>query len=739
MFCLFKIYSKGIRTGLVIGLLVLIQNCLLAQQQDISTLRKAYLNATTDSTKQDACLELIIFYSEVNRDSALFYSEERLQFSKRSGNKLMEASALNTKGYQKIQIGKYAEGLKCLMESLSITKDTSIREINRWRISPYPAPVNERVLTISSTMHQLGILMRETENAPKAIEYFKRGLELSRSINSLDRQMISSMNVGTAYFKIGQIDSALVYSFMADSLARLPQFKGIFRGRNLSNMGDIYLKIGNTNEAKQLYWKGLELSESLHNQFNVVVTRHKLAQFYIQQKQVDSALFYAKSNLPLVEILRTGANFQLNLGNVYEDVYLAYKLKKDKDSAFKYLDLAFHMKDSLYKVRISNLSAFQNMSFEETLKLETLERERIKAKAKTRLYSLLAGLIVVSLIGIILYRNNIQRQKNNKLLQNKNEEIQLQKMQVEEAFQQLKSTQSQLIQSEKMASLGELTAGIAHEIQNPLNFVNNFSEVSNELIEEMNDELNKGDINEAKIIASDIKQNLEKINHHGKRADAIVKGMLQHSRSSSGVKEPTDINALADEYLRLSYHGLRAKDKTFNADIKTDYDETIGNVNIIPQDIGRVLLNLYNNAFFAVNEKQKAESLKPAGEGKAYEPMVTVTTRKLSSPLQDGGKISIHVQDNGNGIPKNILDKIFQPFFTTKPTGQGTGLGLSLSYDIIKAHGGAIKVQTKEAQTPARLSPARMKNLSGWHSGGDAPVGRGEGTDFIIEIPITNA
>ena len=256
------------------------------------------------------------------------------------------------------------------------------------------------------------------------------------------------------------------------------------------------------------------------------------------------------------------------------------------------------------------------------------------------------------------------------------------------SLENLKATQAQLIQSEKMASLGELTAGIAHEIQNPLNFVNNFSEVSNELVDEMNAELNKGDIEEAKAIANDVKQNLEKINHHGKRADAIVKGMLQHSRSSNGIKEPTDINALADEYLRLSYHGLRAKDKSFNATMKTDFDDSIGKISIIPQDIGRVILNLVNNAFYAVNEKT---TLRQA-QGDSYEPTVTLSTRNLN------GKVEIKIRDNGNGIPQKLLNKIFQPFFTTKPTGQGTGLGLSLSYDIVKAHGGDLQVRTKDGE-----------------------------------------
>ena len=241
-----------------------------------------------------------------------------------------------------------------------------------------------------------------------------------------------------------------------------------------------------------------------------------------------------------------------------------------------------------------------------------------------------------------------------------------------------------LVQAEKMASLGELTAGIAHEIQNPLNFVNNFSEVNGELIEEMKEEIEKGNLDEVKLLANDIADNEQKINHHGKRADAIVKGMLQHSRSSSGVKEPTDINALADEYLRLAYHGLRAKDKSFNAKMVTDFDESIGTINIIPQDIGRVILNLITNAFYAVQvETQHATSLH-------YEPTIWLKTIRI------GDQISISVRDNGPGIPSHILDKIFQPFFTTKPTGQGTGLGLSMSYDIVKAHGGELKVETLE-------------------------------------------
>lgn len=275
-------------------------------------------------------------------------------------------------------------------------------------------------------------------------------------------------------------------------------------------------------------------------------------------------------------------------------------------------------------------------------------------------------------------------------------EVTLRTKELNTSLENLKATQGQLIQSEKMASLGELTAGIAHEIQNPLNFVNNFSEVNVELIDEMQDELKTGNHDEVIAISNDIKENQKKINHHGKRADSIVKGMLKHSRNTSGEKEPTNINAIADEYLRLAYHGLRAKDKTFNATLNTDFDESLSKINVVPQDIGRVILNLITNALHAISPKVNTPNKEPDKT-----PTIWLSTKQL------GDHVFITVKDNGSGIPKDILDKIFQPFFTTKASGEGTGLGLSMSYDIIKSHGGELKVESKE----------------------------GEGTTFTIDIP----
>ena len=301
--------------------------------------------------------------------------------------------------------------------------------------------------------------------------------------------------------------------------------------------------------------------------------------------------------------------------------------------------------------------------------------------------------------------NRLSEEKQQ-ILASQNETLE---RQVEQRTAELRASQSQLIQSEKLASLGELTAGIAHEIQNPLNFVNNFAEVSAEMLDEMHEELEKGDTTEAIAIAADLKTNLEKINHHGQRASSIVKGMLEHSRSSAGVKEPTNLNVLADEFLRLAYHGLRAKDNNFNATMETHFDPDLPPVSVIPQDIGRVLLNLINNAFYAVAERSRSTVQPRASVGVTrshgdtiYQPAVTISTQKI------GDHIIIKVQDNGNGIPEAIRDKIFQPFFTTKPTGQGTGLGLSLAYDIVtKGHGGTLDVTSLE----------------------------GEGTEFIITLP----
>ncbi|MEO7121427.1 MAG: ATP-binding protein [Ginsengibacter sp.] len=463
-----------------------------------------------------------------------------------------------------------------------------------------------------------------------------------------------------------------------------------YKGYVYNTLGNVYLKQGQNETAKQYFDSAIIANIQENSLVELPDTYLSLADLYKSTGKIDSALFYAKKAL---EDDNKFGGFE-RVSHAYNALYLLYKEQGNKDSSDTYLQLSKTLDDSLNKAEKEKIYAYQNIGFNEQVKIKDQENERTERENTIRTYLLLIGIGIFMLIAFLLYRNNRNRKKANELLQKRKTEIEVQKKNVEDTLSELKATQQQLIQSEKMASLGQLTAGIAHEIQNPLNFVNNFSEVNKEMIAEMKEEINKGNYDEVKIIANDIEANEEKINHHGKRADAIVKGMLQHSRSSTGAKEPTDINALADEYLRLSYHGLRAKDKDFNAIIKTDFDNSLAKINIVSQDVGRVLLNLYNNAFYAVTEKKKLLA-------DNYQPTVEVKTRRRDN------KLEIIVSDNGNGIPQNIIDKIFQPFFTTKPSGQGTGLGLSLSYDIIKAHGGQIKIETKE----------------------------GEGSTFIIQLP----
>jgi signal transduction histidine kinase len=504
----------------------------------------------------------------------------------------------------------------------------------------------------------------ELGDYPKAIEYYRLSknffvlLESTVEYNELS-------NIGNVYDLMGVADSAMYYqeialeivnsdAFIRDGYVTVPEV--MFR------MGNAFKLNGDSVQALKFYRKGIAEAYYDNDLRNLTMNNLLMAELYRDLGQRDSSLKYSKA------AIESGRASSFRKG-IYESALLLSELYRDEskyDSAFTYLSIANTQKDSL--VGMGRFLELQRIVLEEQEKQKAVEALAIQEKNEFRQLALLGGLGIFLVVAFILFYNNRQKQKSNAVLK--------------ETLSTLKSTQSQLIHSEKMASLGELTAGIAHEIQNPLNFVNNFSELSNELIDEMNDELDKGDVSEAKTISSDIKQNLEKITHHGKRADAIVKGMLAHSRSGKGEKEPTDINALAEEYLKLSYHGLRAKDKSFNADFKTDFDPELPKVNVVPQDIGRVLLNLINNAFQAVNERSKK------GEP-GYTPEVSVETQ-----LKTNNQILITLSDNGPGIPDAIKDKIFQPFFTTKPTGQGTGLGLSLSYDIVKAHGGELNVES---------------------------------------------
>ena len=642
-------------------------------KKQADSLRIELKNELNDTLRMAAYRELALFYLDINSDSALFFIEKDLLLAKKLNLKLWEADAYDLMGLITNTQGNYVQSLKSFNAALEIAENTDC-EKNIWNILKFTdrnSPKFARLSMLASIQSDAAGLYNITENYDMQLKTVQNCLKVAFSIN--DKTILSQgfRGLGQIYFRQNQLDSALASYKRSINYSKEVGYNK-YTGGSFLRIGDIYLKQRLPKLALENYLVALQSSVEQNNYSQLGQVYVAIAIYYNTIGNNDSALYYAKSGLAMTK----------NMGNVigtinaYSTLATIYRSQKKLDSALMYLQLVTLAKDSL--TSFAKIKQLQNIGFDEQLRLQELEKNRIETQSKIRSYGMLAGLAVLSIIGFILYRNNRQKQKANIVLQE-------QKDKVESTLHELKSTQSQLIQSEKMASLGELTAGIAHEIQNPLNFVNNFSEVSTELVDEMNEEINKGNLEDAKEIANDLKQNLEKINHHGKRAGDIVKGMLQHSRSSSGIKEPTDINKLADEYLRLAYHGLRAKDKSFNATMKTDFDESIGNINITPQDIGRVILNLITNAFYVVNEKKKSGVTN-------YEPTVSISTKKLN------GKVEINVFDNGGGIPQKILDKIFQPFFTTKPTGQGTGLGLSLSYDIVKAHGGELKVETKEGE-----------------------------------------
>ena len=624
--------------------------------------------AQEDTTRVLTMAELGLQFRNSNPDSSIIYGRKALALAKQIRFQKGEALALSNIGLAMREKGDLPAALELEIQALQIAEENNY--------------VNE----LAFGLRRVGLVYMDLRNYSVALTYLYRALHKHKSVKYERGIAIEHMNLGMTYEYMDKLDSALFHIQKAEAGKNYiedlyPEVNRVF--------GNIYAKKGNKELALHYYNKGIQAGLKLNDLRTISFINADVAGMFRRVNETDSSIAYAKKGVEYGQraSYKKGILFSSTiLSELYDSI--------DPKVALHYYKIAAAAKDSLFGA--GNIQTIQSLISNEEARQKEIELAKAAYQNQLKKYGLLTGLGLFLIIAFILYRNNREKQRTNKVL--------------EATLNNLKSTQSQLIQSEKMASLGELTAGIAHEIQNPLNFVNNFSEVNEELLSELKDELSKGKMEDVIALANDAIENQKKINHHGKRADAIVKGMLQHSRASSGTKEPTDINALCDEYLRLSYHGLRAKDKSFNAipiniGIETNFDPTIEKFNIIPQDIGRVILNLINNAFYAVNEKKE----KLAHEN--YEPTVTVITKKLNVRPDDSvgrGKIQIIIKDNGSGIPESVKDKIFQPFFTTKPTGQGTGLGLSLSYDIVKAHGGEIKVVTIQ----------------------------GSGTDFIIDLPM---
>jgi signal transduction histidine kinase len=615
-------------------------------------------NEKPDTARCLLCAELAFTYSFYQIDSGIHYAQKAIGMSRQIQYKKGEASGLARYGWNLWAAGDYDKAIEMGLKALNMFK----------ALNDY--------LKVAEVCGQLTVYYRDAGDFGPALKYaklakgFYDSLVNLHQINELTGN-IMQVQLGAVYLFKNQLDSATYYLNRAYEIEKAHRRES---GYVYNLMGYVEAVKRNFPAALEFYRSAIVTATAQNNVFDIGNTYTFLAQLYQETGKTDSSIWYAKQVL-----IHTGYSiFRHSALDALSILAQDYKLTRQNDSALKYLELRNALNDSLFNNK--KLRAIQVLTFNEDLQQQELEAARKQYQNQVRLYVLFAMAAAFLVIGIILYRNNQVKQKVNILLKT-------QKEKVESTLKVLESTKAQLIQSEKMASLGELTAGIAHEIQNPLNFINNFSDVNRELIEELKTEIIKPkaerDEQAEEEILNNLLHNEEKINHHGKRADAIVKGMLQHSRTSTGQKEPADINALVSEFFKISYHGIRAKDKSFHATMATDFDQSIGKVYIIQQDIGRLLLNLYNNAFYAVSEKQKEKQ-------DQYEPTVSVTTKKAD------GKVEIIVRDNGNGVSQKVRDKIFQPFFTTKPTGEGTGLGLSLSYDIVKVHGGDIRVNSTE-------------------------------------------
>ncbi|MEO7394136.1 MAG: hypothetical protein ABIU11_04290, partial [Chitinophagaceae bacterium] len=571
------------KKAFLILLFVLEVYIISAQQFQADSLREQLKIAREDTTKVLLFNELSFLYVFSKPDSAFYYASEGLQMARKinyiggeSRILFILATYYRIKGYSSL-------GMQFANEALALNKTFNNAE------------------GVIMGMNMLGWLAMDQNDYRRSLEYAFKAVGLSEKHRNYRIEYSYSM-IAECYEHLNKFDSALIYAQKAESVPQDYNWNRIVLGR-------IHASLNNDSLSLQYYRKAISqtgFSKDSSDAFN------GMAEVFNRAGQTDSAIYWAKRALGLA--MQKGFLFEVLSAS--EMLTKMYKTNHLVDSTLKYMQITIEANDSLFSQ--GKVIQFQTLVFNEKLQQQQLEANKVQYQTRIRNYILLTVIGFFLVLSFILFRNN-------KLKQKVNAQLQQQKEKIETALSDLKITQTQLIQSEKMASLGELTAGIAHEIQNPLNFVNNFSEVNTELIDELKIELATGNTQQAIELANDIKENEQKINHHGKRADAIVKGMLQHSRSSSRIKEPTDINALCDEYLRLSYHGLRAKDKSFNATIKTDFDESIGNINIIPQDIGRVILNLLTNAFYAVNEKQKSPHPLKGGD-EPYEPIVSVTT-----------------------------------------------------------------------------------------------------------------
>jgi signal transduction histidine kinase len=631
-----------------------------AQNIYIDSVRKELVVTKDDTSRVLLLSQLGYYWRYTNIDSSTHYSKAALSLALQLKYPRGEANALTNLGFAFREKGELPRALEFQLSALRIAE--------KYRY----------LLEEGNSLRRIGIVYWDISDFYKAMDYCRKAIYIHQQIENNQQDLGSDYILISYVYGERNLDSA--WYFIQKAREKISYIKDgepefyLARGR-------IYWLKGNRDSALADWREGLRSSLSMQTFRTASRIFDEMGNMYREMNRPDSGIFYAEKGLEYGEKASNEKGILMSSKLLFE----LYDSLNQPAKALYYSKIASAAKDSLFGAE--NIQTIRDLIARENERQNEIEATRTSYQNRLRQFMLSLGMGAFIIIAIILFRNNLRKQKTNFILGKQRDEIQ-------NALTQLKSTQAQLIQSEKMASLGEITAGIAHEIQNPLNFVNNFSQINTELIDETQVAIKGSKTVEAIELLSNLRNNEVKITEHGQRADAIVKAMMLHSRTGSGQKEPVKINNLVKEYLRLSYQSQKAKDKTLHVELNHDLDENVGKVEIVTQDIGRVLLNLFNNAFYAVSEKRKFNIPQ-------YEPAVWVSTRKRD------GRILISVRDNGQGIPEKIKDKIFQPFFTTKPAGQGTGLGLSLAYDIVKAHGGEIMVESNE----------------------------GEGSSFTIQIP----
>jgi two-component system, NtrC family, sensor kinase len=661
--------TNKIFTATLINLLLFLSLVAFAQQAANDSLLRLLQTNIPDSSRSLILDRLGLSLMTSKPLIALQYAQQGLEIAQKAKFQKGVSRNMNRIGAIMRVTGNFPKSLKMHLDALKIAEE--INDLDG----------------LVRIYNQLGLFYSSQKDHKKAIETYFVGVRIARKIHDKNLEQILISNIGADYAFLDNLDSARFYTQSAYLLAKKQNKSNI--NVHLMNLANVNARAKNYLVALNYYRESLPYSQLINDNTVLGQTYFEMADVFKKINQHDSTFIYAKKSLKIaVETNHISIIYGSN--NLLSELYS----KIDVEKSYQYFKDATAAKDNMFNQE--KAKQIENISFAENLKKQELIDAEKESKNRQWSIALLSIIGFIFLISIILYRNNRIQNKANRLLSKQKVEIELQRSKAENALNELESTQMQLVQKEKLASLGEITAGIAHEIQNPLNFVNNFSELSIELADELKEEFDKINIPTEKKeyleeLLHDLTKNQERIHGHGKRASSIVSNMLEHSRSSDGEAQITDINKLAEEYLSLSYHGMRAKNKSFNADYQLVVDENLPMVKVNQQDIGRVLLNLFNNAFYAASQSDN--------------PTIRVITKRENDYL------IIEVIDNGKGISKDILPKIFQPFFTTKPTGEGTGLGLSLSYDIItKGNNGKIEVLSEE----------------------------GKGATFVVKLPINN-